>query len=1058
MDSETVAFGKSDQENPIKKTQINPASTQSQDQQIVTPPEEGKEWEEERYQIVKTLGEGGMGLVQLAHDSLLQREVALKTIKTDPWRSEHFNKKQEMLLWRLKKEAEITALLEHPNIVPLYDLKKKKNGEIYFTMRKVQGETFSDILKKKKEGESGLDQEDLLTIFTKMCDAVAYAHSQGVIHRDLKPENVMVGQFGEVYVMDWGIAKRINATSSFHVPDEASASLEDNISNNISEDDATKAKSTFANAKGEFKTLGGIGTFGYMAPEQAENAGEVREQADVHALGKILKQCFTYTSPMQEFKDILQQKQNIFVKQKNNEAQKSVTKKEELPEDIQAIIKKATQENWHQRYPSVKEFILDIERYRKNMRVSVRNYSVSQVLWKWIKRNQIAVSILMIVLSIFLSFWGYLKYEEQKEFEAHIEKAKQEKAMGATETRHEEKMEHYFNGLHSINSALLVDPKHSEVAKIKFELSQSLIKSACETRDFQFASYFVRGVESLDSLDLQTKVKLKEEVESAKTQSLRDHQKRLRYWMSALKDPQEGMRNEAILEISKMEEPEILDELAKEVKAGTQYFLASTERTPKKDEYYEVMALVLGAIGNPKAGAILWDSLDTIGQKMLHFKEGNRPYADVAYMVTLAQALSNSKSVDFAENLNTLRQQMGEYSLFTQRSKLSFKQLALLENLVAKREGNSFQDFLNRALLKSEINDHEGAIEDFTETLRLNPQLPEAYYRRGGSKFRTNDLDGAILDFSEAIRLDAKLAEVYTYRGLAKSDKDDLDGALEDHNEAIRLNPNFTEAYTNRGNLKHWRGDTSGAIADFTEAIRLNPQDAVAFRNRGIMKHVKGHFEEAILDFTEAIRLNPQEAQGYLSRGTTKYTKGDLDHALLDFNEAIRLNPQEETIYHNRGAAKKDKGDLDGAIADYDEALRRNPNNALTYYNRGIAKKGKGDLDGAILDYDEALRLNPQFVEAHYNQGFAKQAKGDRKGAIANFEAGLQIKPYPQMTKNLLDLLKQQSREDWTKKDWIGAKSTLLKLKQYLPADDPQQKQLEKKIQEVEQFILSQAK
>ena len=283
---ELQALGKSNNDN-LLKTQLKESSTQTLSQENIPSVEELKEGEEERYQILKTLGEGGMGLVQLAHDSLLDREVALKTIKFDHLRKDKLNEKQQLMLWRLKQEAGITAILEHPNIVPLYDLKKKKSGEIYFTMRKVQGETFSKILKKKKEGESPLDQEDILTIFTKICDAVAYAHSQRVVHRDLKPDNIMVGQFGEVYVMDWGIAKRLS------ISDEISKNSKNQLKNETKLSGKTEAETEPAlrNQKKGFQTVGGIGTAGYMPPEQSESASDVKEQADIYALGKILKQC-----------------------------------------------------------------------------------------------------------------------------------------------------------------------------------------------------------------------------------------------------------------------------------------------------------------------------------------------------------------------------------------------------------------------------------------------------------------------------------------------------------------------------------------------------------------------------------------------------------------------------------------------------------------------------------------------------------------------------------------------------------------------------------------------
>ncbi|MEK7486055.1 MAG: hypothetical protein AABZ60_17165, partial [Planctomycetota bacterium] len=346
--------------------------------------------------------------------------------------------------------------------------------------------------------------------------------------------------------------------------------------------------------------------------------------------------------------------------------------------------------------------------YQKNMRVSARKYNISQLFLKWAKRNQKKVIMGVIFLAIFLGFWSYLRYQEKKEFELNLKQAKEEKALGEQEENREKKMDHLLKGLYAIDTALLMSPKHSEVAKVKLELSQSLVKSACATRDYQFAYYFVRGIERLEKIDGREKVMLKEEVDLAKTQILREHKKRLEYWKFALKQPLPGMRDDAILEISKMEEPEILEAVTQEVKEGTEYFLKSKERTSKQNEYYEMMVVALGSLENSKVGALLCESLELMAQQLLRFKEGNRPDMDVQYMVSLAQALSNAKATGFSARFGDLRRKIGENSLFSQRTEMSFRKLVLLEQLLTKLESASAQDFFYRAILKSEIKDLEG--------------------------------------------------------------------------------------------------------------------------------------------------------------------------------------------------------------------------------------------------------------------------------------------------------------------------------------------------------------
>ncbi len=153
------------------------------------------------------LGRGAMGAVLRAQDSILHRPVAMKVMR---------DRIGESLTHRLRflEEAQITGQLEHPNIVPVHELGKDSDGDLYFTMKLVQGQSLGQILKAKRENDQvGLSLSELLTVLLKVCDGMAFAHSKNVIHRDLKPDNVMVGDYGEVLVMDWGPARIVEASA-----------------------------------------------------------------------------------------------------------------------------------------------------------------------------------------------------------------------------------------------------------------------------------------------------------------------------------------------------------------------------------------------------------------------------------------------------------------------------------------------------------------------------------------------------------------------------------------------------------------------------------------------------------------------------------------------------------------------------------------------------------------------------------------------------------------------------------------------------------------------------
>ncbi len=217
----------------------------------------------ERYRVINRLGKGGMGEVMAVRDSNIGREVALKRIRrADP---------SERVIDRFMREASIQGRLEHPAIVPLYDLARDASGQPFFTMKKLTGTTLSKLL-GAVGGEVTIQR--LLRAFVEVCLAVEFAHVRGIVHRDLKPDNIVMGDFGEVYVLDWGVAKVIGEADEF--ADVASGSSEDN-----------EALATLPGMQ--------VGTPGYMAPEQVRGDVDLDARADVYTLGCMLFEILTRT-------------------------------------------------------------------------------------------------------------------------------------------------------------------------------------------------------------------------------------------------------------------------------------------------------------------------------------------------------------------------------------------------------------------------------------------------------------------------------------------------------------------------------------------------------------------------------------------------------------------------------------------------------------------------------------------------------------------------------------------------------------------------------------------
>jgi serine/threonine protein kinase len=241
----------------------------------------------ERYEVIEPIARGGMGKVYRARDHELERDVALKVL--------NLARSGPDAARRMVREARIHAGLEHPGIVPIHDVGRLADGRVFYTMKLVRGTRLDAFTREHA------DLDTLLRVFERICDAVAFAHAHGVIHRDLKPENVMVGTFGEVLVMDWGVAKTLGGreaedTGARNEPAADGGEDEATGGWRARSGDSSRAISTGAETVSdppvEPDTHPGtvLGTPGYMAPEQAAgNIEGIDERSDVYALGMILR-------------------------------------------------------------------------------------------------------------------------------------------------------------------------------------------------------------------------------------------------------------------------------------------------------------------------------------------------------------------------------------------------------------------------------------------------------------------------------------------------------------------------------------------------------------------------------------------------------------------------------------------------------------------------------------------------------------------------------------------------------------------------------------------------
>lgn len=335
-----------------------------------------------KYHILSHLARGGMGTVYLAEDSSLGRTVALKVTNVADVTGDFSD--------RLLREARIVARLEHPSIVPVHDVGRLSDGRVFYAMKLVQGSRLDQYAKNTDS------LPDRLRVFQKICEAVAFAHAHGVIHRDLKPENVMVGPFGEVLVMDWGVAKVLRGASSSAEEVESYPPGEQQPKGGALLADAEVTQPLFDTAAGTV-----IGTPAYMAPEQAR--GEIEqldERTDVHALGGILYFLLTGFAPFVS-SSMSELRQQVI-----HQAPKTPRQVDpKIRRQIEAVCLKAMSKEPRDRYASALEMAGETARFLDGLPVMAYRENAFEKLGRWSLQNRFIVFLIIAYLLMrFIAF------------------------------------------------------------------------------------------------------------------------------------------------------------------------------------------------------------------------------------------------------------------------------------------------------------------------------------------------------------------------------------------------------------------------------------------------------------------------------------------------------------------------------------------------------------------------------------------------------------------------------------------------------------------------------
>jgi tRNA A-37 threonylcarbamoyl transferase component Bud32/tetratricopeptide (TPR) repeat protein len=411
----------------------------------------------ERYTLSRLHATGGIGRVWLAHDVTLRREVALKELRPE-------KTSNDALLGRFLREARVTGQLEHPGIVPIYEVGQRPDDHApYYTMRFIRGQTMAEAAdhyhKRRASGDAGpLELRKLLSAFVGVCNAIAYAHSRGVLHRDLKPQNVVLGGFGEVIVLDWGLARLLDDRDAD--VDSAPLDLGSTLDLEKTRDGQT------------------LGTPSYMSPEQATARPDLLGPAtDVYGLGAVLYHILTNRPP--------------FPGPTSDEAiQRVISEPPQPPKEIvaatpgalQAICLKALSKKPQDRYPSATELADEVQHWLADEPVKAHAEPLYVKAGRWMRHRRAfvaAASVFLICATVGLAGMSAMLYREQQAAKREQEATERERQ---TSERHAGQMIAFLNDVTEFADRSVLAPKDSPFREKQLDRCHELMTSMLHER------------------------------------------------------------------------------------------------------------------------------------------------------------------------------------------------------------------------------------------------------------------------------------------------------------------------------------------------------------------------------------------------------------------------------------------------------------------------------------------------------------------------------------------------------------------------------------------------
>jgi tetratricopeptide (TPR) repeat protein len=899
-----------------------------------------------RYRLLGEVARGGMGAVLRGRDVELGRELAVKVLL-------EVHQDNAAMVQRFVEEAQIGSQLQHPGIAPVHDLGRLTDGRPFFTMKLVEGRTLADLLKERPAPSH--DRPRFLTVFEQVCQTVAYAHARGVIHRDLKPANVMVGAFGEVQVMDWGLAKVLDKACGGCQPPE-------------NENECGAVRTVRTDAPGHESQAGVVlGTLAYAAPEQARgHVDRLDERCDVFGLGAILCEILTgkppyvgeanrqlyQTAARADLADAIARLDHCGADEKLVRLCKECLAPEpgDRPRDAGAVARRVTAY-----LTSVQDRLraAEVERAAALTKAAEAH-----------KRQRLTVALAAAVLLLVIAGGGGWWWIQKERADHAAERARQK----------EEKER-------AVEKAL------AEVDRLrrqgKWREAQAALQRSIE---------LVPGDSSAGSGDSPWEVELK--IPPSHVGSIR----------TTLGSLQADLEMAAKLE-------EIRLGHADRMKDGHFDFAGADRafRAAFKAYGLDVMNHDVETAADRIGASLIKEELVAALDDWARDKLPNDPEG-MKHLLAIARTADPDKWRDRFRDpaLQGDRQALEELVRDTKVADLPPATAALLADALARagsvetavdvlkqaqrRHPNDF--WLNHELgFYLHQSDAAEAAGFYRAALALRPDSPGVHYNLGNALLRQNKLDEAEAEYRRAISLQKDYVLPYNNLGVVLLRKGKKEDAIAQFRQALEVQPDHLASLNNLADVLKELGRPDEALPFLEKITRQRPKDAAAFADLGQAHHQLGHLTEAVAAFRKAVELRPYEAAYQSNLGLALTDAGDHDGAIKALDEALRLQPDDAVAYKNRGLAYQRKGNLTAAQADYEKALSIRPNDSQAYSNLGGLFLSLRSPRRAAEACEKAIAIEPKNADAHHNLGLARFELGKYAAAAESFRQALALRP-----------------------------------------------------------------